>query len=276
MVTSPVADGPFAPPRVARVAARRRETHDTVSVDVEDATTGYAPGQFSMLSASGHGEVPISVSALGRDAVTHTVRSVGTATEALTRLQAGSIVGVRGPFGVGWPVSELRGRDVIVVAGGLGLAPLRPAVHHLIAHRPEYGRLVLLYGARTPLDLLFTHEVERWRARFDLDAWVTVDAADRSWRGEVGVVTKLFRRLSIDAERAAALVCGPEIMMRFAAGGLVDLGIDPSAIWLSMERNMQCGAGVCGHCQLGPYLICRDGPVLPLSHLAPLMAVKEL
>ena len=276
MVTSPVAEAPFAPPRLARVVARRRETSDTVSLDVEDSNSGCAPGQFNMLCAAGHGEVPISVSAMTRGVLTHTVRSVGTATAALTKLPAGSTLGVRGPFGRGWPVSELRGKDVVVVAGGLGLAPLRPAVHHLIAHRQDFGRLVLLYGARTPLDLLFTHEVERWRGRFDIDAMVTVDAASRSWRGEVGVVTKLFRRLSIDADHAAALVCGPEIMMRFATAGLVDLGIDEGDIWLSMERNMQCGAGVCGHCQLGPYLICRDGPVLPLSGLAPLMAVKEL
>lgn len=280
MVTSPPvaepAAPPFAPPRVVRVEARRRETRDTVSLDFEDGVTAYTPGQFDMLCAFGQGEVPISVSAMGDAVVTHTVRSVGPASEALTRLQRGSLLGVRGPFGRGWPVTQLVGKDVVVVAGGLGLAPLRPAVHHLLAHRADYGRLVLLYGARTPVDLLFTREVERWRGRFDLEVMVTVDAADRSWRGEVGVVTKLFRRLTIDPDDAAALVCGPEIMMRFAATGLVDAGVDGGSIWLSMERNMQCGAGVCGHCQLGPFLLCRDGPVLTLSELAPLLRVKEL
>lgn len=280
MVTSPPAAealaAPFAPPRVVRVEARRRETHDTVSLDFEDRVTIYAPGQFDMLCAFGQGEIPISVSAVGGAVVTHTVRSVGPVSDALTRLQRGSALGVRGPFGRGWPVAELGGKDVVVVAGGLGLAPLRPAVHHLLAHRADYGRLVLLYGARTPVDLLFTREVERWRGRFDLEVMVTVDAADRSWRGDVGVVTKLFRRLTIDPDDAAALVCGPEIMMRFAASGLVDAGVDEAAIWLSMERNMQCGAGVCGHCQLGPFLLCRDGPVLPLLQLAPVLKVKEL
>lgn len=280
MVTSPlVAEAlasPFAPPRVVRVAARRRETHDTVSLDFEDRDTAYAPGQFDMLCAFGHGEVPISISAAGGAVVTHTVRSVGPVSEALTRLRRGSALGVRGPFGRGWPVMELTGKDVVVVAGGLGLAPLRPAVHHLLAHRADYGRLVLLYGARTPVDLLFTRELERWRGRFDLEVMVTVDAADRSWRGEVGVVTKLFRRLTIDPDDVGALVCGPEIMMRFAATALVDAGVEEAAIWLSMERNMQCGAGVCGHCQLGPFLLCRDGPVLPLARLAPLLQVKEL
>jgi NAD(P)H-flavin reductase len=278
MVTSPPAEAsaPFAPPRVMRIAARRRETHDTVSLDVEDPATRYAPGQFNMLYAFGQGEVPISISAVSNGVVTHTVRSVGRVTEALAGLRAGAALGVRGPFGRGWPVAELRGKDVVVVAGGLGLAPLRPAVHELLAHRADYGRLVLLYGARTPIDLLFTREFERWRGRFDIEAMVTVDAADRSWRGEVGVVTKLFGRLTVDTDQAAALVCGPEIMMRFAAAGLVDAGLDEASIWLSMERNMHCGAGVCGHCQLGPFLLCRDGPVMPLSRLAPLLRVKEL
>jgi NAD(P)H-flavin reductase len=276
MVTSPLAEAPFAPPRLARVLARRRETHDTVSLDIEDSATVFAPGQFNMLYAFGKGEVPISVSAVHSGVITHTVRSVGLVTDALTRLRPGSTVGVRGPFGQGWPIAELLDKDVVVVAGGLGLAPLRPAIEALLANRAGYGRLVLMYGSRTPLDLLFPGQVERWRGRFDVEVLVTVDAASQGWRGEVGVVTRLFRRLNLDRDRASALVCGPEVMMRFGAAGLVDAGIPESSIWLSMERNMQCGAGVCGHCQLGPFLLCRDGPVLPWSRLAPLMQVKEL
>jgi NAD(P)H-flavin reductase len=277
MATSAFAEAAFAPPRLARVKARRKETHDTVSLDIEDtSTSGCAPGQFNMLCAFGKGEVPISVSAVREGRITHTVRSVGLVTEALTAMPPGSVLGMRGPFGRGWPIAELRGKDVVVVAGGLGLAPLRPAVHALLANRAEYGRLVLLYGARTPADLLFTAEVERWRGRFDVEVLVTVDAAAQAWRGEVGVVTKLFSRINVDEERAAALVCGPEIMMRFAASGLTDAGFNEANVWLSMERNMQCGTGVCGHCQLGPFLICRDGPVLPMSQLAPLLRVREL
>ncbi len=276
MVTSPLVDAPFAPPRVFAVRERRRETHDTVSLVIDDATGEYAPGQFNMLCAFGKGEVPISVSAVEGTRVTHTIRSVGLVTEALTRLAPGAAIGVRGPYGTGWPVAELRGRDVVIVAGGLGLAPLRPAIRAVLAGRADYGRVVLLYGARTPADLLFTREFERWRGRFDVEAMVTVDAAPTGWKGDVGVVTKLFRRLNIDADSAGALVCGPEVMMRFAASGLVDSGIDESSIWLSMERNMQCGGGLCGHCQLGPFLVCRDGPVLPYWRLAPLMRVKEL
>ncbi len=270
------AEAPFAPPRVHRVLARRRDTHDTVSLDIEDAAMSCAPGQFNMLCAYGQGEIPISVSAVAGARITHTVRAVGPVSEALTRMPAGAALGVRGPFGRGWPLDELRGKDVVVVAGGLGLAPLRPAVHHFIAHRPDYGRVVLLYGARTPVDLLYTREIERWRGRFDLEVKVTVDVATQSWRGDVGVVTKLFPRLELDPSRAGALVCGPEVMMRFAATGLADAGIADAAIWLSMERNMQCGAGVCGHCQLGPFLICRDGPVLSFATLAPFLRTRQL
>ena len=276
MATSLHAEAPFGPPRLVTIKARRRETRDTVSLDFEDPDTAYAPGQFNMLYAFGAGEVPISVSAVTGRRVTHTVRDVGLVTAALTRLKAGSVMGVRGPFGHGWPLEAIKGRNIVVVAGGLGLAPLRSAIHTLLQRRSDYQRLVFLYGARTPADLLFTREVERWRGRFDVDVHVTVDAAARGWRGDVGVVTKLFKRISVEPAFTTALVCGPEVMMRFAAAALVDADMDPGNIWLSMERNMQCGAGVCGHCQLGPYLLCRDGPVLPLSRLAPLMGVKEL
>lgn len=276
MATSLPADAPFGAPRMVTIKARRRETRDTVSLDFDDPVASYEPGQFNMLYAFGQGEVPISISAVKGRCVTHTVRDVGLVTAALTRLRAGASMGVRGPFGVGWPLEASRGRDVVVVAGGLGLAPLRSAIHELLQRRADYGRVTILYGARTPDDLLFAREVERWRGRFDVDVHVTVDAAARGWRGDVGVVTRLFKRASVVPESSTALVCGPEVMMRFAAATLLDEGIDPSNIWLSMERNMQCGAGVCGHCQLGPVLICRDGPVLPLSRLTPLMAVKEL
>ena len=275
MATLQSADAPFAAPRPVKIAARRRENHDTVSIDIVDGME-VEPGQFNMLYAFGKGEVPISVSARSGGRITHTTRNVGLVTAALTSAAPGTMIGIRGPFGHGWPVTELRGKDVVVVAGGLGLAPLRPALHAMLDSRDEYGRLVLLYGARTPGDLLFIRELERWRGRFDVEVLVTVDVASSAWRGEVGVVTRLFSRLAMDADHSAALVCGPEVMMRFAASGLLDVGIDAENVWLSMERNMQCGAGVCGHCQVGPFLVCRDGPVLPFSRLAPIFKVKEL
>ena len=275
MATLQSADAPFAAPRPVKIAARRRENHDTVSIDIVDGME-VEPGQFNMLYAFGKGEVPISVSARSGGRITHTTRNVGLVTAALTSAAPGTMIGIRGPFGHGWPVSALRGKDVVVVAGGLGLAPLRPALHAMLDNRDEYGRLVLLYGARTPGDLLFVHELERWRGRFDVEVLVTVDVASSAWRGEVGVVTRLFSRLAMDPDHSAALVCGPEVMMRFAASGLLDVGIEAENVWLSMERNMQCGAGVCGHCQVGPFLVCRDGPVLPFSKLAPIFKVKEL
>ena len=275
MATLQSADAPFAAPRPVKIAARRRENHDTVSIDIVDGME-VEPGQFNMLYAFGKGEVPISVSARSGGRITHTTRNVGLVTAALTSAAPGTMIGIRGPFGHGWPVTELRGKDVVVVAGGLGLAPLRPALHAMLDSRDEYGRLVLLYGARTPGDLLFIRELERWRGRFDVEVLVTVDVASSAWRGEVGVVTRLFSRLAMDADHSAALVCGPEVMMRFAASGLLDVGIEAENVWLSMERNMQCGAGVCGHCQVGPFLVCRDGPVLPFSRLAPIFKVKEL
>lgn len=276
MVTPQVADRALGAPRVLEVLARRRETRDTVSLDLAGGGEEHAPGRFNMLYAFPAGEVPISVSAAGGGTITHTIRDVGLATGALTRLRPGERVGVRGPFGRGWPLPSLRGADVVVVAGGLGLAPLRPAVHELLRDRARYGRVSLLVGARTPADLLFHRELESWRARFDLDVEVTVDAAGPAWRGDVGVVTTLFGRLGVDPGEAAALVCGPEVMMRFAVAGLLQRGFDPARIWLSLERNMQCGAGVCGHCQLGPYLICRDGPVLSFAELQPWLGIDQL
>lgn len=275
LVSAPA--GPFGPPRFRPVLARRRETHDTVTLEIADEQgSGSEPGHFNMLYAFGQGEIPISISgstAPGR--LSHTVRAVGPVSGALTRLRAASVVGVRGPFGRPWPVTESVGRDVVVVAGGLGMAPLRPVVQAVLAERRRYGRLDLLYGARTPHDLLFARELERWR-RSDLRLGVTVDAAPSGWQGNVGVVTGLFRQLSLDPGRTVAMVCGPELMMRFAVKGLRDLGLPPEAIWVSLERNMECGAGICGHCQLGPLLICRDGPVFRFSDVERLLGVKEL
>jgi NAD(P)H-flavin reductase len=276
MATLSLAERALGAPRVLEVIGRRRETRDTVSLAVAAEGSDYAPGTFNMLYALPVGEVPISVSATAPGAITHTIRDVGLATGALTRLRPGDRVGVRGPFGRGWPLESLVGGDVVVVAGGLGLAPLRPAVHALLASRPRYGRVTLLAGARTPEDLLFQRDLEAWRGRFDLDVEVTVDAAGPAWRGDVGVVTTLFGRLHVDADEAAALVCGPEVMMRFAVAGLLDRGFDAARIWLSLERNMQCGAGLCGHCQLGPFLVCRDGPVLSYAELEPWLRVDQL
>ncbi len=270
--------GPMAP-RPFRVVRRRRETVDTWTLELEPVAgppLEVSPGQFTMLYAFGIGEVPISVSGDTDGPLIHTVRAVGALTEAICASRPGAVLGVRGPFGNSWPCGSETGCDVVVVAGGIGLAPLRPAIYHLLAHRDDFGEVAILYGSRTPGDLLYPRELERWRGRFDVEVDVTVDRAMDGWRGKVGVVPKLIAGARFDADAAVAMVCGPEIMMRFAGEALLERGIPADKIFVSMERNMRCGLGHCGHCQLGPTLICRDGPVYTWSDVEPLMEVREL
>jgi NAD(P)H-flavin reductase len=262
-----------------RVVDLRRESPDVVTIGVEpvDGSLGpVAPGQFHMLWTFGGGEVPISVSGLpaGGDPLRHTVRAVGAATEALCRLRLGDVVGVRGPFGTGWDLEGAKGRDVVVVAGGLGLAPLRPLVLALLADRAAYGEVSVIVGARSPDALVFRDEILGWRARGDTTVGVTVDRAEGDWWGDVGLVTGLLSRLHFDPERTSAFVCGPELMMRFSAARLADLGVPEDAIQVSLERNMKCAVGHCGHCQLGPSLVCVDGPVYSLAEVGALLAVR--
>jgi NAD(P)H-flavin reductase len=230
-----------------------------------------APGQFNMLYLPGIGEVAISVSggpADGRAAgIAHTIRTVGRVTKALESLKPGAMLGMRGPYGSCWPLEQARGRDVVVVAGGLGLAPLRLAITALLEHRPDYGRLILLYGARQPTDLLYVADYAGWE-RQGLELSVTVDRADISWHGNVGVVPSLIRRLAIDPARTTMLICGPEIMMRFSVAEALADGLSGRDIFVSLERNMHCAVGLCGHCQLGPDFICKDGPVFDYHRLA--------
>lgn len=267
-------------PRIAHVRRRRHDAPDAWTLELEmdsGAHLDYAPGQFNMLTAFGVGESAISMSGDPAGApLIHTIRAVGPVSRALTGLDPGDPVGVRGPFGVGWPMKQAEGKDIVLVAGGLGLAPLRPAVYRLLGERERYGRVTLLFGARRPEDILFRREVEGWRARFDIDVDVTVDHATSDWRGHVGVVTTLISRLDIDAAKSLAMICGPEVMMRFVALALADKGMAESDIYLSMERNMKCAIGHCGHCQLGPSLICRDGPVFTFERLKRWLTVKEL
>jgi NAD(P)H-flavin reductase len=261
-----------------RVRRRIRETDDawTLELDPLGPALELAPGQFTMLYAFGVGEVPISVSGdLTRPGpLVHTIRAVGTVTERLCALRRGDVVGVRGPFGRGWPLEGARGRDLVLVAGGVGLPPLRPVLYDVLAHRERYGRVALLYGARTPADLVFRAELERWRARTDLHVDWTVDAGDGTCRE--GLVTTLVPDAPFDPANAVAFACGPEIMMGSAVRALGELGLPPERVYVSLERNMRCGVGLCGHCQLGPTLVCRDGPVYAWPEVAPLLEVAEL
>lgn len=261
------------------VRRRSRETADTWTLEIaphEGPPIDPKPGQFAMLSAFGVGEVPISLSGRGRGgSLVHTIRDLGAVTAELCQTGRGDMVGVRGPFGTEWPLDAALGADVLLVAGGLGLAPLRPAVEALLERRDSYGRLVLLYGARTPDDLLYREQLDLWReAGFDVQ--LTVDAGTPSWRDRVGVVGKLVESAEFDPASAVALVCGPEVMIRFTVAALAESGISDNRLYVSLERNMKCGTGHCGHCQLGPMLVCRDGPVFSWDQISPWLAVREL
>lgn len=269
-------------PWASRIVRTARETRDvfTLELDVSARSGGvpFAPGQFNMLYHFGAGEVAISISGdpAHPEKLIHTIRAVGSVTQALERLKKGAVLGVRGPFGKPWPVAELEGRDVAIIAGGLGLAPLRPVIYHLLAHRKRFGRINIFYGARSPDDMVFRRQLEAWRGRFDLDVEVTVDRAGTDWAGHVGVVTELLPHLAGERATMAAFLCGPEIMMRFAARALEELDVAPDRMWVSMERSMKCGVGLCGHCQFGPTFVCRDGPVYRYDAVAPLMTLREI
>lgn len=268
-----------APPAPFRVRSRTRETQDTWTLQLDPVNGGrleVRPGQFTMLYAFGVGEAPISFSGDPHGPLVHTVRAVGPVSTAICAAGEGTVLGVRGPFGNSWPVEEAVGGDVVIVAGGIGLAPLRPAIYEILRRREEYDQVALLYGSRTPADLLFVPELEQWRSRFDLHVGVTVDTADSEWRGRVGVAAQMIAGARFDPSKTTAFVCGPEIMMYFTTQDLLARDIPPDRIAVSMERNMRCGVGHCGHCQLGPTLICRDGPVYGYDEVQKLMAVREL
>lgn len=266
-----------------RVARTRRELEATVTLDLAPAGDAAIerprPGQFDMLYAFGAGEVPISFSAIPGDAtLVHTIRAVGAVSRALAELQPGDPVGVRGPFGAPWPVEDLGGRHAIVVAGGIGLAPLRPAIERLLDLRrgdPAGGETSILIGAREPDQLLFPDAFDDWRAR-GARVLVTVDAASEDWEGSVGVVSDLVSRVRIDPRRTSALVCGPEVMMRFACQALLQAEVPAADVWVSLERNMQCGLGLCGQCQLGESFVCSDGPVFRYADVEDRILVPEV
>lgn len=268
-------------PHRYRVSRRRVETYDTVTltlVPVDEALPPFEPGQFMMLTVFGVGEVPISISAAATaDApLTHTLRAVGAVTQALHDATPGTVLGVRGPFGRGWDLAAATGDDAVVVAGGCGLAPVWPVVQALVTNRAHYRRVSLLIGARTLEDLVFADMVWELCDRTDVHVEVTIDHPPSGWTGRTGVVTTLLDDALPEPERTEAYVCGPEVMIRSVSTSLVRAGIPADRIQVSLERNMRCGAGLCGHCQLGPLLLCRDGPVVTYDRTGALLAVKEL
>jgi NAD(P)H-flavin reductase len=241
----------------------------------------FAPGQFNMLYRFGIGEIPISISSdpSHPERLGHTIRFVGRVTDAFQTLRPGDEIGLRGPFGRPWPLEEAEGGDLLIVAGGLGVCPVRPAVEWAMRNRDRLRRLIVLVGARTPSLLPYREQLDRWLAtmeRLDVELHLTVDEPEPGWLYGRGVVTTLFPRAEIQPARTTAFVCGPEAMMRFACRGLLELGMAPERLFLSMERNMQCAIGLCGHCQLGPLFVCRDGPVFRYDRLRPLLEVPAL
>jgi len=275
--------GPYTP-AVFHVVSRREEAPDVVTLGLEGQADGafdFAPGQFNMLTAFGIGEVPISISSPpGPGYLMHTVREVGPVTRALCRSPLGAPIGVRGPFGTDWGTDDFAQADAVIVAGGIGLAPLRGAVWILV-HKMGLPsgprRVVLLVGARTPDQLIFKDDLVAWSAE-GAQVGTTVDIAAEGWGGNVGLVTQLLHGAHFDAARTMALICGPEIMMRFAVQALLERGVPPTAIRLrlSLERNMQCGTGLCGHCQLGPYILCLGGPVVTYPAASGVLTEAEL
>ncbi len=266
-------------PVMCDINRRQQDTEDVFTLDIAPPPgyPGFAPGQFNMLYVPGVGEAAISISGDPQDSyrLLHTIRAVGDVTAQLRNKDGRSHVGVRGPFGKPWPIEAARGRDLVIVAGGIGIAPLRPVLYTVLSDRAAYGNVHLLYGARTPRDILYQDELMQWHRQGEISTTITVDAAKPSWKGDVGVVTRYIGRVRVDPENTVAMICGPEIMMRYTAGELLLKGIPMRQIHVSMERHMKCAAALCGHCQFGPYFVCRDGPVFRYSDVAPLMSTAE-
>ncbi len=266
-------------PKIYKITSIQKETQDVFTLKIvaqEEKIPSFLPGQFNMLYLYGFGEVPISISGnpSQKNELVHTIRAVGAVTQAMQRLKAGDEIGVRGPFGTHWPLSQTN-NHVLVLAGGLGLAPLRPALYDLIARKDQYKSITLLYGARSPEEILYRKEMEQWKAQ-GIDVCVSVDLADANWRGDVGVITKQIYTHLTCPKNTQVFVCGPEIMIKFAVHELLRTDIDTSSIYISMERNMQCAVGFCGHCQYGPYFLCKDGPIFSYTQLKPWLNIQEL
>ena len=272
-------------PRVLRIGSKCQETRDTVTIALkataDSALPKVLPGQFNMLGLPGIGEIPLSVSGVSGGLIWHhTIRAVGPVSKAISELKVGASVSCRGPFGSAWPLAQAQNKSVIVIAGGLGIAPLRLVVHHLMNHHQQFRDVYVLIGARSAEDIPFAAEISGWLQQSshnpERTICVTVDRPDPTWRGKVGMVTSLLPQALSDPKETVAFVCGPEVMMRHVARDLQDLGLRKERIFLSLERNMKCALRLCGHCQLGRVFICRDGPIFSWANIEDLLSVKEL
>ncbi len=254
----------------ARIVAVRPETADVTTLTIGDVDPAFLAGefgQFAMVAVPAFPPLPISISRFGRDTIDLTIRAAGPATAAIIGLGPRDEIGIRGPLGSSWPIERAMGHDVVIVTGGIGLAPLRPLIDGLLAQRDKFDDIRIYYGARTPTDQLYREELRGWAARGDIDVELTVDRAGPQWTGPVGVVTHLFDRAEWDGSRSLAFVCGPERMMEATVDALEVRGLTPDRIFVTLERHMECGIGLCGHCQTGRLFVCRDGPVFSLAQV---------
>ncbi|HEY76752.1 MAG TPA: oxidoreductase [Thermoflexia bacterium] len=260
-------------PEFARLVDVRplTELEKLFTIELPDGRSlGHDPGQFVMVSIPGVGEAPISItSSPSRSNGTFElcVRRVGDVTNALHRMKPGDYVGIRGPFGHGFPIEQMRGKDLLFAPGGLGLAPLRSLINQVLDERGSFGRVIILYGAKRPAELLFRDELEEWAARDDVEFHVTVDRGDESWDGHIGVITTLFPLITVDPRNTVAVTCGPPIMYRFVIMEMLGKGIPETQIYLSLERRMKCGVGKCGHCQINDLYCCKEGPVFTYAQI---------
>ncbi|MGC8564265.1 MAG: FAD/NAD(P)-binding protein [Fervidicoccaceae archaeon] len=268
----------------AEVREVREETRDTKTYKLYikgKKSEEFRPGQFLMIYLKGFGEIPISLSDLAHDLedgvlATITVRGVGVVSRyLLSNVREGDVIGVRGPFGRGWPVERAKGKDILIAGGGIGFAPLRPVLRYVWNNREEYGKIFLVYGARSPADMIYRYELESYRSIPNAEIHFTIDRAAEGWKGEVGFVPDVLTKMKL-SQQLVSFVCGPEIMMRIASKKLIEAGIDPERIFVSLERRMRCGMGICGTCQFGPYYVCRDGPVFSYSEVYRYMEVEGI
>jgi len=267
-------------PYTATVRAIRTEAYgiSTFCLEYNDpgAGIGFSPGQFNMISLPGFGEVAISISSDPNTPriMEHTIRYAGSVTRAIGRLRVGDTVGMRGPYDNPWPMQLAEGKDLMIVSGGIGLAPLRPVILEALHHRSSFGRVLVLYGGRTPQDLLYTSEFDKWQEG-GIEMYVSVDRADETWKGQVGVIPMAFYRTRLEHRNTLVFSCGPEIMMRFVIYEAMARRIPKEAIYVSMERNMKCAVGFCGHCQLGPVFICKQVPIFRFAEVESFFGREE-
>ena len=273
-----MSDNPFFV-HPATIVERKQDATDIVSfrLRLNDSKIRkrfeFQAGQFNMLYVFGVGEIAISIVSDPDEPelLDHTIRVVGRTSQVMGRMNVGDVLGIRGPFGRGWPMEEAKGKDVLVVTGGLGCAPVVGAIEYMFRRRDQYGTIKILHGVKAPHDLLYRERFDAWRSHPDTEVYLTSDQPGKTWHYHIGVVTELFDELQLDPHRTLVMMCGPEIMMRVAVNILTHRGLRPDQMFVSLERHMECGIGLCGHCQMGPFFLCKDGPVMRLNKILPFL-----